>query len=103
MRESGLILEVNPQGDNQLSKNDITTKPYAKWLEATLQETLKMPIKSIGFVAKLNDGAVFTSYSDECSMMDKLQFSGIIQQDAMIDMMEANGIITTEEDDDTED
>lgn len=84
-----------------MSNNDITKQSYTKWLEDTLREMLGLPIESVCIVAKLTDRAVFTSYSDECTMMDKLQFSGIIQQDAMLDMMQNNGIIT--EEDDTED
>lgn len=81
-----------------MSNNDITKQSYTKWLEDTLREMLGLPIESICIVAKLTDRAVFTSYSDGCTMMDRLQFSGIIQQDAMLDMMRSNKIITDIED-----
>lgn len=83
-----------------MSNNDITKQNYTQWLEETLREILELPTESICISVKLQGGAVYTSYSDECTMMDKLQFSGVIQQDAMLDMMRANGLVKDENDED---
>lgn len=85
-----------------MSNNDITKQNYAQWLEETLREVLELPVDSICISVKLTGGAVYTSYSDECTMMDKLQFSGVIQQDAMLDMMRTNGLVKDEDEDDTD-
>ena len=72
--------------------NDIFTLPYAKWLEQTLQELVKFPVKGIAINAITDNGEVYTNYHN-ISMADKLVISGIINQDATLDMLAANGVI----------
>ena len=78
---------------------DVFSLPYAKWLESTLQEMIKYPVKGIALNAITNNGEVYTNYY-EITMADKLIISGIIQQDAMFDSLAAAGVIDYEEEDD---
>lgn len=84
--------------------NDVFSMPYAKWLEQTLQELVKFPVKGIAINATTANGEVYTNYY-EISMADKLVISGVIQQDAMLDTLAANGYIeyADEEDDEVSD
>lgn len=77
--------------------NDIFSLPYAKWLEKTLQELVKFPVKGICISATTGEGEVYVNYHN-VSMADKLVISGIIHQDAMLDTMAANGMIEYAED-----
>ena len=72
--------------------NDIFALPYAKWLEQTLQELVKFPVKGIAINAITSNGEVYTNYHN-VTMAEKLMIAGIINQDAMLDTMAANGII----------
>lgn len=83
--------------------NDVFSMPYAKWLEHTLQELVKFPVKGIAINATTANGEVYTNYY-EISMADKLVISGVIQQDAMLDTLAANGYIeyADEEDENVE-
>ena len=76
---------------------DIFSLPYAKWLEKTLQELVTFPVKGICISATGDKGEVYVNYH-KVSMADKLVISGLIQQDAMLDTMAANGIIEYAED-----
>ena len=77
--------------------NDIFSLPYAKWLEKTLQELVTFPVKGICISATSDKGELYTNYHN-VSMADKLVISGLIQQDAMLDTMAANGMIEYAED-----
>lgn len=80
---------------------NITAMPYAAWLEQTLRDISGMPIRGIALVAVTDDSAAWYTNYYECTMADKILFSGIINQDATLDMMAAQGII--EYDDEEED
>ena len=83
--------------------NSITNKKYAKWLEEVLRDICDLPIKSIALVGTLENGDAYTSYY-EASMVDKLALSGLINQDATMDMLAANGVVSDEnEEEDNED
>ena len=76
-----------------MSKNtNITEMPYAKWLEQSLRDISVFPIRGIALAATTEDKETYTNYYN-ISMADKLVLSGLIQQDATLDMMAANGII----------
>ena len=75
---------------------DINNLPYAAWLERSLQDMMGRPIESICIITKFDKGEVGTGYWN-CTMGDKLLFAGIMQQDAMFDTMEANGMFIDEE------
>lgn len=73
-------------------KNNITDMPYAKWLEQTLRDISDIPVRGMVVSCILEDGNTYTNYW-KTSMGDKILLSGLIQQDAMFDSLEANGII----------
>lgn len=81
---------------------NITDMPYAQWLEQTLRDISDLDIRSIAFSGVLESGDVYTAYYN-AHMTDKLVLAGIINQDAMMDTLEANGIIEYEEDEEEED
>lgn len=74
-----------------MSKN-FNGVPYAQWLENALKEMLELPIKGICLSAITPTGEAYTNYY-EISMMDKLLIAGLIQQDATLDSLAANGFI----------
>ena len=80
------------------NNNNLNNIPYAHWLEKSLQELIKLPIKGVCLAAVTDRGEMYTNYH-EISMMDKLTLAGVIQQDAMLDTLAANGFIEYEEDD----
>lgn len=75
--------------DNQ---TDVFSLPYAKWLEDTLQEMVKYPVKGIALNAITDNGEIYTNYY-KITMADKLIIAGVVQQDAMFDSLAANGVI----------
>jgi hypothetical protein len=75
--------------DNQ---TDVFSLPYAKWLEDTLQEMIKYPVKGIALNAITDNGEIYTNYY-KITMADKLIIAGVVQQDAMFDSLAANGVI----------
>lgn len=79
-------------------KNNITDMPYAKWLEQTLRDISNIPVRGMVVSCILEDGNTYTNYW-KTSMGDKILLSGLIQQDAMLDSLEANGIIQYDNDD----
>jgi hypothetical protein len=81
------------------SDNNFNNIPYAQWLEQTLQDIIKLPVKGICLNAVLENGETYTAYHN-VSMHDKITIAGFIQQDAMIDTLAVNGFIKTEEDED---
>ena len=85
-----------------MPKNNLNNIPYAQWLEQTLQEIIKLPIKGICLNAVLNNGEAYTAYYN-ITMLDKITVAGLIQQDAMLDTMAANGFIEyADEEDETD-
>lgn len=80
---------------------NITDMPYAQWLEQTLRDISDLDVRSIAFSGVLESGDVYTAYYN-AQMTDKLVLAGIINQDAMMDTLEANGVIEYEEDDEEE-
>lgn len=79
------------------NKNNITKMPYAQWLEQTLRDISELPVKGIALMGVLEGGENYTAYYN-VSMSDKLILSGLINQDATLDMLAAQGIIKYEED-----
>lgn len=71
---------------------DVFSLPYTEWLEKTLQELVKFPVKGICICVTTGEGEVYVNYH-KISMVDKLVVSGIIQQDAMLDTLAANGVV----------
>ena len=69
--------------------SNILEKKYATYLEETIRDMATLPVESICIVAKLKDGGHMMSYYNS-SPTDKITIAGLIQQDALIAMMQAN-------------
>ena len=79
------------------NKNNITDMPYASWLEQTLRDITGLSVRSIAIVGILENEEAYTAYYNT-SMTDKLLLSGLINQDATLDMLAAQGVIEYEDD-----
>lgn len=71
---------------------NILNKSYAEFMEETLKGMVQLPVEGICVITRLKDGSVFTNYHNS-GMMDKFVYAGVIQQDAMIQMMNANNML----------
>ena len=83
------------------NSNDITEKPYAKWLEEILSDICAAPIRALAVIGVTDDGDIYNGYFN-ASAADKILMSGLIQQDAMIDTLEAAGLINATNGDEEE-
>ena len=72
---------------------------YAPWLENALKELVHFPVKGICMFAITENGEVYSNYSDDISMVDKVTIAGLIQQDATIDVLVANKMVKDPEED----
>lgn len=72
---------------------------YIHWLESLVKRLLEEPqtVNGISVAIVGNDNTIETGYWN-CTMADKILVSGIIQQDAMLDTLEANADAEDEED-----
>lgn len=76
---------------------DITQMPYASWLEEALRRISMLPMRTLVILGITESGDTYNDYYN-ASMGDKLLIAGLVQQDAMFDSLEANGIIKSEDD-----
>ena len=76
--------------------------PIVKFLQQTIRDISKFPTKGIAVVVTSETGDAYTNYHN-ISMSDKLVISGLIQQDATLDMLAANGFIEYEDDESEDD
>lgn len=81
--------------------NDITNMPYAQWLEESLQRISSLPIRALVMIGITEDGNTYNDYYN-ATMADKLVIAGLIQQDAMLDTLEMNGLIASTGEEDTD-
>lgn len=81
------------------NKNNITKMPYAQWLEECLRDIQEMPIRGIALMGVTDRGDTYVNYY-ECTMADKLLISGLVNQDATLDMLAAQGVIQYEDEED---
>lgn len=77
--------------------------PYAAWLEQSLQNIVGKPVEAICIMTKVASddkelGDEIGAGYWNCTVVDKLLFTGFLQQDAMIDTMRANGYLPDDED-----
>lgn len=84
------------------NKNNITKMPYAQWLEQTLHDISAMPIRGIALMGVTDNGDTYVNYY-ECSMADKLLIAGLVNQDATLDMLAAQGVINYEDEEEEAD
>lgn len=75
---------------------DIRKKDYAGFLEETLAALVEMPIEGLCVIGRMKGGATFVNYY-KSSVMDKILYAGLIQQDATLDALRANSSIGSEE------
>lgn len=80
------------------NNTNITEMPYATWLEETLRDISTMPIAGIAILGVLEGGETYTAYYN-VPMADKLLLSGLINQDATLDMLAAQGVINYADED----
>ena len=78
--------------------------PIVKFLQQTIRDISKFPTKGIAVIATSDGDEIYTSYHN-VPMQDKLVISGLVQQDATLDMLAANGYLVENdgEDEYTED
>lgn len=76
---------------------NITDMPFASWLEQCLHDISEFPTRSIALAVTSNSGDTYVNYYNT-TMADKILISGLINQDATLDMMAANGFIDYVED-----
>ena len=75
------------------NSNDITEKPYAEWLDGEiLSDICTMPMRALAMTGITEDGRMFNNYYS-ASVADKILMSRLIQQGAIIDALEAAGLI----------
>ena len=75
-----------------MANNNLNQLPYAKWLEKALHDVISMPVEGISLTVILKGGEAYTNYYN-INMMNKLTIAGLVQQDAMLDSLAANGLI----------
>ena len=81
---------------------DLTELPYARWLEKTLGLLIKgEPVEAICMLTKTSTGEVAMDYH-ECTMEDFMLFSGLLQQEALIETLKIRGLVPEEENDEQE-
>lgn len=66
---------------------------YAAFMENVLQRMIPLPVEGVCILVKMKDGSVFSSYHNS-TMMDKILYAGIVQQDVTLDMLKTNSHIT---------
>ena len=75
-----------------MANNNLNQLPYAEWLEKALHDVISMPVEGISLTVILKGGEAYTNYYN-INMMNKLTIAGLVQQDAMLDSLAANGFI----------
>lgn len=76
----------------------MANNPIVDWVLQSMRDISQMPIRGIVLAAVTEDGEAYTNYY-KVNMTDKLLISGLINQDATLDMLAANGIVKYVEDD----
>lgn len=69
---------------------NIYNKKYAAFLEEVLREMVQVPVSGICIVVKQDEGTLFTKYYNS-TMMDKIIYAGVIQQDLTLDVLKTIG------------
>lgn len=69
--------------------DDITSKPYAAWLEQSLKAMMEIKPVSMCIVATGDNGDTLTGYFN-ADAQDKAVFAHHIQSDVMMDIIRAN-------------
>lgn len=80
----------------------MSEKPIVEWLREVLRDISQFDARGIAVASINKDGDSYVSYY-KMNMADKVLISGLIQQDAMLDTLAQNGIISYDESDEDED
>lgn len=75
----------------------MANNPIVDWVMQSMRDISKMPVKGIVLSVVTEDDEAYTNYY-RVSMADKLLISALINQDATLDMLAANGFIKYEDD-----
>ena len=77
-------------------------KPIVEWLREVLRDISQFDARGIAVASINKDGDSYVSYY-KMNMTDKVLISGLIQQDAMLDTLAQNGIVSYDESDEDND
>ena len=80
----------------------MSEKPIIEWLREVLRDISQFDARGIAVASINKDGDSYVSYY-KMNMADKVLISGLIQQDAMLDTLAQNGIVSYDESDEDED
>lgn len=80
----------------------MSEKPIVEWLREVLRDISQFDARGIAVASINKDGDSYLSYY-KMNMADKVFISGLIQQDAMLDTLAQNGIVSYDESDEDED
>ena len=80
----------------------MSEKPIVEWLREVLRDISQFDARGIAVVSINKDGDSYVSYY-KMNMADKVLISGLIQQDAMLDTLAQNGIVSYDESDEDDD
>ena len=76
----------------------MSEKPIVEWLREVLRDISQFDARGIAVASINKDGDSYVSYY-KMNMADKVLISGLIQQDAMLDTLAQNGIVSYDESD----
>ena len=79
----------------------MSEKPIVEWLREVLRDISQFDARGIAVASINKDGDSYVSYY-KMNMADKVLISGLIQQDAMLDTLAQNGIVSYDESDEDE-
>ena len=79
----------------------MSEKPIVEWLREVLRDISQFDARGIAVASINKDGDSYVSYY-KMNMADKVLISGLIQQDAILDTLAQNGIVSYDESDEDE-
>lgn len=71
---------------------NILNKEYTQFLENTLKNIAALPVEGICVMTKMKNGGFYTSCYN-IGVMDKIACAGLLQQDAMMEVLQKNKLI----------
>lgn len=80
----------------------MSEKPIVEWLREVLRDISQFDARGIAVASINKDGDSYVSYY-KMNMADKVLISGLIQQDAVLDTLAQNGIISYDDSDEDND
>ena len=80
----------------------MSEKPIVEWLREVLRDISQFDARGIAVASINKDGDSYVSYY-KMNMADKVLISGLIQQDAVLDTLAQNGIVSYDESDEDDD